>query len=64
MTKKALIEALISEMVELGETFIGTYEVQGENVCKLYRQINKEVGKRYPNMVVCWDAETGMAWMA
>lgn len=64
MTQKELIDALIEDMDRFGETFLGTAEVQGEKVCKLYRRLNKEVGKRYPGMVVCWDNKTGMAWIA
>lgn len=64
MTQKELLNALIDEMVERGETFLGTYEVQGEKVLRLYKKVSKEVEKRYEGMIVCWDAETGMAWMA
>ena len=64
MTKRELINALIEEMYVYGETFIGTYEVQGMKVVKLKEKLNKEVGERNPGDIVCWDMKTGMAWIA
>lgn len=64
MTKRELVNALISEMENFGETFIGTAEVQGTAVVNLYKKLNKEIGKRNPGAVVCWNAESGMAWIA
>ena len=63
MTRKERIEASINDMIQFGETFIGTIEVQGMTVVNYYKALNKKVEKEY-NKVVCWDAETGMAWMA
>lgn len=64
MTKKDLINTLIEEMETFGEAFIGTYEVQGEKVIKLYRAILKEVRARNYNDIVCWNKESGMIWLA
>lgn len=64
MTRKELINALIEEMEKFGEAFIGTYDVQGEKVIKLYRAILKEVQTRNYNDIVCWDKENGMIWIA
>lgn len=65
MTRKELVNALIEEMENFGEAFIGTTEVQGTKVTSLYKAINKEVTKRYEGKyVVAYDGRTGMAWIA
>lgn len=64
MTRKERIEASINDMIQFGETFIGTIEVQGMAVVKYYKALNREVQKMDRNKVVCWDAHTGMAWIA
>ena len=64
MTRKQTVAALINEMVVFGETYFGTYEVQGEKLFRLYKEVSKEAAKQYPDKVVIWDSETGIAWMA
>ena len=64
MTKKARIAALVEELETFGKAFIGTYEVQGEKVTKLYWALLKEVRTRNQDDIVCWDKDSGMVWLA
>ena len=63
--KKERKEALINEMLTFGKAYLGKAEIRGAAVIKEYKALNKEVGKRYPGMVLCWDGSgTGECWMA
>lgn len=63
--KKEVKEALINEMINFGESYLGLGEIRGMDVVKEYKALSKEVTKRFPGMVLCWDAsETGKIWIA
>ena len=63
--KKEHKEALINEMETFGKAYLGKAEIRGEKVVKEYKALNKEVGKRYPGAVLCWDGfGTGEIWIA
>lgn len=63
--KKEIKNALINEMVEYGETYLGLSEIRGLEVVKEYKLLSKEIKKRFPEKVLCWDAfGTGKIWLA
>ena len=58
-------EALITEMDNNGMSYLGITEIRGMEVVKEYKALSKEVAKRFPGKVLCWDAmESGCIWMA
>ena len=63
MTKKAIQNELIEEMINFGESYLGQAEIRGLEVCKEYKALAKEVEKRFPGSVLCWNAETGYIWI-
>lgn len=64
MTKKQK-EALIAEMNNNGMSYLGLTEIRGLEVINEYKALSKEVTKRFPGKVLCWDAiESGCIWMA
>ena len=63
MTKKQK-ETLIAEMNNSGMSYLGIAEIRGMEVVNEYKALSKEVAKRFPGKVLCWDAiETGYIWM-
>ena len=58
-------EALITEMDNNGMSYLGITEIRGMEVVKEYKALSKEVAKRFPGKVLCWDAmDSGCIWMA
>ncbi len=60
---KKIAAILVDELEQYGEAYLGTIEVQGEKVIKLFTAIQKEVTKRHPRNVACWNTKEGNIWM-
>lgn len=64
VTKK-MIEAAMEDIINFGETYIGSTEIMGDKfVCTKYNKLAKEVENRFPGMVLAFDIESGNAWLA
>lgn len=62
--RKEIKNGLIEEMLEYGKTFLGHADIRGNDVVKEYKALQKEVTKRFPGSVLCWDGfGTGEIWM-
>ena len=58
-------DTLINEVVNNGMTYLGLVDIRGLEVVNEYKALSKEVAKRFPGMVLCWDpSDTGCIWIS